>query len=237
MQLPWVGTMYNCEEELKNFKESLEKINSPIDAAELFSAPDSPIVSLKKILNEKLDALHKEQTNLVKARLALPEDESKWKFNSEEIDKQTASNKKEMDELKEFNKVFDDLQNVGTSPEALDKLEKKTSLQERLSSNKASFLEVIKSVVSNFIKAVKAKISGKKVDNMEALESGMKSISNKISVGGKSSEVGKKVGEYIKTDYKSRLAKLQKDLSPTRRNNTKARSFADKTRGSGGMSR
>lgn len=210
---------HNDKEVLQNLKNSLDKIgkrSSLADIAKLFDGPDSPMTRLEEVANARLEYLSELQSDLVKARLTLQDgDDVTWGFESKDIDKKTAAIKAEIDEIRELNKVFSELKEVGTSEKARDKLAKKLDLQERISSKKASFVEVAKNYISNFIKAVKAKIYGKPVD-MRSLESGIQAIGKHTAdLQSENKEIAGKAKQYAREVYPDRVKAAQPSVEPS----------------------
>ncbi len=210
--------MSNDKEVLQNLKDSLDKIgekSSLADVAKLFDGPDSPMTKLEEVANARLEYLSELQSDLVKVRLTLQAgDDVNWGFEGKDIDKKTAAIKTEIDEIREFNKVFGELKNVGTSEKARDQLAEKLDLQDRISSKKASFVEVAKNYISNFIKAVKAKIYGKPVD-MKSLESGIKAIGKHTAdLQSENQEIGGRANQFVKEVYSDRVKQSQAILEP-----------------------
>lgn len=209
---------YSDKEILQNLKDNLDKIgkgSSLADIAELFDGPESPMAKLEKVSSARLEYLSGLQSDLVKVRLTLQAgDDVNWGFHSKDIDKKTAAIKSEIDEIREFNKVFDELKKVGISEKARDQLAEKLDLQDRISSKKASFVEVAKNYISNFIKAVKAKIYGKPVD-MASLESGIKAIGkHTANLQSENQEIAGKASQFVNEVYSDRVKQAQAVAEP-----------------------
>ena len=106
--------------ELESLTENLSSLSnksSPADIARLFSGPDSPMGHLEEVSRARLEYLQELQNDLVSVRLTLQAgDEEKWGFVVSKIDKKTGAIKEEIDQIREFNKVFKDLKKIGTSP-------------------------------------------------------------------------------------------------------------------------
>lgn len=130
--------------ELKNLTENLFSLgnkSSPVDIARLFSGPDSPMGRLEEVSKARLEYLQELQNDLVSVRLTLQAgEEEKWGFVGSKIDKKTGAIKEEIDQIREFNKIFEDLKKIGTSPEAMEKFAAKTEQANRIESGEASFV-------------------------------------------------------------------------------------------------
>ena len=223
---------YNDKEVLQNLKDSLNKIgkkSSLADVAKLFDGPESPMVKLEEVANARLEYLSGLQSDLVKVKLTLQAgDNVNWGFEGKDIDKKTAAIKNEIDEIREFNKVFSELKKIGTSEKARDQLAAKLDLQDRISSKKASFVEVAKNYISNFIKAVKAKIYGKPVD-MASLESGIKAIGEHTSnLQSENQEIAGRASQFVKEVYSDRVKQAQAQVHAEPKYVRQAKKLAEK---------
>jgi hypothetical protein len=204
--------------ELESLTESLSSLSdksSPADIARLFSGSDSPMGHLEEVSKARLEYLQELQNDLVSVRLTLQAgDEEKWGFVGSKIDKKTGAIKEEIDQIREFNKVFEDLKKVGERPEALEKFTAEKERANRIASGKAGFVEVAKDYILNFVKAVKDKLLGKSVD-MEVLKSGAEGIvRHTANLQSENQELATKAKKFVKEEYPARVKERQKLAEP-----------------------
>ncbi len=200
--------------ELESLTESLSGLSdksSPADIARLFSGSDSPMGRLEEVSKARLEYLQELQNDLVSVRLTLQAgDEKTWEFVGSKIDKKT----EEIDQIREFNKVFEDLKRVGESPEALKKFTAEMGRANRIASGEASFIEVAQNYISNFVQTVRDKLLGKAVD-MQALKSGVEGIAqHTANLQNENQELATKARKFVKEEYPARVKERQKLAEP-----------------------